>query len=60
LVMAIRDNGRGIDHNEVDMSHSFGLLGMQERAGALGGSLKIDSKSGDGTRLVLNMPLDRL
>ncbi len=58
LTMAIRDNGRGIDHNEVDMSRSFGLLGMQERAGALGGSLEIDSKPGEGTQLVLNMPLD--
>ena len=59
LLMEIRDNGRGIDHNDVDMSRSFGLLGMEERAGALGGTLEIQSEPGEGTRLVLSMPLQR-
>ncbi len=58
LHLRLRDNGKGIDHNGIDMSHSFGLLGMQERAAALGGRLDIHSRRGEGTTLVLTLPLD--
>ncbi len=57
LHMEIYDNGRGMDRHGIAMSRSFGLLGMQERAVALGGSLEIDSAPGKGTRLYLKLPL---
>ncbi len=58
LRMEIQDNGRGMDHNEVEMSRSFGLMGMRERAAALGGRLDIESEAGKGTRLRLRLPLE--
>lgn len=58
LEMEIRDNGRGMDRNEVEMSRSFGLMGMRERAAALGGRLDIESEPGKGTRLRLSLPLE--
>ena len=44
LVLLIEDNGRGIPPGKLG---SLGLLGMQERAGSLGGRLTIaDRKPG--------------
>ena len=34
----------------------LGLLGMRERAARLGGTLKVDSSPGRGTRIVLEIP----
>lgn len=52
LVMRIADNGNGIDpvilESRVGSSH-FGLTGMRERAGELGGRLKVQSQPGAGT-----------
>ncbi|PAS92670.1 MAG: histidine kinase [Candidatus Dactylopiibacterium carminicum] len=47
LLLAVRDDGRGMQAPA--QPTSFGLLGMQERARALGGSLDIDSTPGGGT-----------
>jgi signal transduction histidine kinase len=38
-------------------SLSFGLVGMQERMSALGGTLTLRSQPGQGTRVVLSVPL---
>ncbi len=57
LNMEIRDNGKGFDKNNINMSESFGLIGMRERACALGGELEIVGKSGEGVRLNLIMPI---
>ncbi len=57
LTMEIRDNGRGFDQNNINMRESFGLIGMRERASALGGNLEVVGKRGEGTRLYLTMPL---
>ena len=35
----------------------FGILGMEERARALGGTLAIDSRPGRGTEVSLRLPL---
>jgi signal transduction histidine kinase len=37
LVLQVRDNGRGIPTDRLADARSFGLLGMRERAGLLGG-----------------------
>ena len=57
----LSDNGRGFDLEEVS-SHpekwaSFGLKGILERARLLGGTAVIDTQLGQGTKIVLRVPL---
>jgi signal transduction histidine kinase len=52
LCVAIRDDGIG----GADPG-GHGLVGMADRAAALGGRLEIDSPRGDGTRLDATLPL---
>jgi len=56
LVIAIEDDGVGFEGG-VNTRGSLGLLGMQERAEAMGGSLSVESGPGEGTRIVLRTPL---
>jgi signal transduction histidine kinase len=56
IIVKIEDNGRGFNPNRV---HSgYGLLGMKERVDNLGGSLKIDSASDQGTCIQIKIPWD--
>ena len=50
--LRIEDNGRGGVH-----AQGNGLRGMRERVQALGGSLRLDSPPGGGTRLCIEVPL---
>jgi signal transduction histidine kinase len=55
----ITDNGRGFDINKVmsDKVHqSWGLLGMQERASLLDGQVRVDSRPGAGTAVMITIP----
>lgn len=54
LVLTVVDNGQGM--RVPPQPTSFGLLGMRERALALGGSLNLVSSPGAGTRVVLRLP----
>lgn len=56
LMLQVRDNGRGIPHGRLADAKSFGLLGMRERAGLLGGDVQITSAEGEGTTIVLRLP----
>ncbi|MBB1077586.1 PAS domain-containing protein [Rhodoferax sp. 4810] len=56
LVLEIHDNGIGFDVEKARELKSFGLLGMRERAIALGGSLDIESSSARGTTVRLTIP----
>jgi len=47
----IADNGRGFDPEAVSRDRGMGLVGMQERAEKLGGSLAVQSAPGQGTRV---------
>jgi two-component system sensor histidine kinase UhpB len=58
LVMTITDNGRGITHDELADHTSMGLLGMRERARALGGDLDISGEPGKGTTVQARIPMD--
>jgi signal transduction histidine kinase len=55
LVAEIEDTGRGFVTGEP--RKGLGLLGLRERAVAAGGTLVIDSAPGQGTRIVLRIPL---
>lgn len=59
LRLIVQDDGCGFDTTAaLDSSRSLGLFGMQERAAIAGGSLRIVSASGRGTRLEAAIPLD--
>ncbi len=53
---AITDDGRGFDPSAVEIGH-YGLVGLNERARLMGGTLRIESTPGLGTHLVLHVPL---
>lgn len=60
LRMTIKDNGVGFDPAAIQgetAGKKFGLMGMKERAGLLGGSMEIQSAPGQGTRLAFTFPL---
>lgn len=59
LVLSVRDDGQGFDAAASMRGGSFGLLGMQERALALGGELTVDSASGRGTTITARVPLQQ-
>ena len=55
LRAAVRDDGDG----GADPSRGSGLLGLKDRAEAIGGTLCVESPQGEGTTLVAELPLDR-
>jgi len=57
LWVEVRDNGRGFDVDAATKGKSFGLLGMRERALALGGQVRITSSPGQGTAIGLTIPI---
>lgn len=57
LLFKVQDNGRGISQEKLLKSRSFGLLGMEERAWAIGGELEIVGSPRSGTTVTLLVPL---
>ena len=57
LSLDVSDNGRGITRDELRGSHSLGLLGLRERAIALGGSVNVFRDASAGTTVALRLPL---
>jgi two-component system CheB/CheR fusion protein len=56
LQLSIADNGVGIDLEGAGAkTHGLGLLSMQERAEAIGGSWQIESAPGKGTRVSVSV-----
>jgi PAS domain S-box-containing protein len=55
LRLLISDDGVGFDRDPAGAS-SFGLLGMEERIGSLGGELQVASSPGTGTRIEAMLP----
>lgn len=57
VALDISDDGSGLPQPpRRGKARGLGLLGMQERASMVGGSLSIDSAPGRGTRLALRVP----
>jgi two-component system, NarL family, sensor histidine kinase DegS len=56
--LVITDNGRGFDLMRLasGAGRNFGLQFMRERAELMGGQLHIESRQGEGTRLLLRLP----
>jgi signal transduction histidine kinase len=57
LVVEVRDDGVGFSKQKRSLA-SLGVLGMRERAAALGGELTISSSAGNGTSVRLRLPLN--
>lgn len=58
LSLQVCDNGPGFDMDAVALRGGLGLLGMRERAIALGGKLDVSSAPGQGTRVSVVIPLE--
>ena len=57
LTLTISDNGIGFNPEKVDQEINFGILGMKERTSIIKGNYNIQSKPGDGTRVIITVPL---
>ena len=61
LIIIVEDDGRGFDvgavSSDVSSTQSLGLLGMRERAKLLGGTLSVRSTPGQGTSVVVQVPI---
>ncbi len=61
LCCSIDDDGKGFNVQAVQAGREqrgLGLIGMQERLNAIGGTLSIDSAPGRGTKLLIQLPLE--
>src|SRR5712664_2962739 len=61
LRCSIRDDGEGFDSGRahaVPGRKGLGLIAMQERVTAIGGTLRIESRIGNGTELSIQIPLE--
>jgi two-component system sensor histidine kinase DegS len=56
--LAIADNGRGFDVMRLasGATRNFGLQFMRQRAELMGSSLQIESRQGEGTRILVRLP----
>ena len=57
LCLEVRDDGCGIDQEHRPSSRSLGLLGMQERARAVGGDVRVTRAEPRGTVVEARIPL---
>lgn len=54
VCLLVQDNGRGFDPTRAQ--NGFGLGNIQARAAGLGGTVRVESAAGNGTRVVLTLP----
>ena len=63
LSLEVSDNGRGLNAEDLAKARSFGIRGLHERAGTVGGWVDMGSgeggRRGRGTSLILSVPLPR-
>jgi two-component system NarL family sensor kinase len=57
IELLIEDDGQGFDTEALDKGR-FGLVGLNERARLLGGTLEVCSVPGEGTELKIIVPLE--
>jgi signal transduction histidine kinase len=56
-IVTLTDDGHGFDALSPQFRWSHGLMGMRQRAEALGGRLDIESRVGGGTRVRVEIPV---
>src|SRR5471032_2257184 len=57
LSLEISDNGVGLNSADLAKARSFGIRGLHERASTVGGWVDLSSSAGQGTTLILSVPL---
>jgi PAS domain S-box-containing protein len=57
IQLEVSDNGIGFDSDIAMKGHGLGLLDMRERLNLIKGELSVQSSPGDGTRIVVRVPL---
>jgi signal transduction histidine kinase len=60
VIVTVEDDGVGLSASAADNGtrrDGLGLVGIRERASDLGGTFRIEGKSGKGTRLTIELPL---
>ena len=57
LRLEVSDNGQGFDPAASRATGHHGLDNMRRRAEAIGGTLHVESQAGDGTRIIVSVPL---
>lgn len=60
VCVSLRDDGKGfdVDNAQAQGKKGLGLVAMQERASAMGGTLRLESSPTRGTELALRFPLE--
>lgn len=60
LYMEVTDNGIGFSTKNIGkQTGKYGLIGLQERVRLVGGKITIESILGEGTKLVIKVPIDQ-
>lgn len=57
ISLIISDDGVGIPPEKIDSGKSFGLIGMRQRIAQCGGSVDFSSSSGNGTSIMVRIPI---
>lgn len=57
--LVISDDGRGFDPETAPQGR-FGLVGLSERARLLGAALRLETSPGEGTRVEVILPVDKI
>ncbi len=55
VLVMVEDDGAGFEPDQVKGEDHFGLLGLKERAEALGGTLRVESAPGAGTTIAVEV-----
>jgi two-component system sensor histidine kinase UhpB len=58
VALRVRDNGKGITEKQISHPKSFGLMGIRERVHPWEGQVKISGKPGEGTTVVVRIPIE--
>jgi signal transduction histidine kinase len=58
VIMAVGDNGRGIDAEAATSAKSLGFMGIRERLLPFGGRVEVEGVRGEGTRVRVRLPRD--
>ncbi len=56
IVFQAEDNGRGFEDESLSNPHSFGILGMRERARLLDGTVEVSRVENGGTHVSVSIP----
>lgn len=58
--LSVRDDGRGFDPPSTSSGSNghFGLVSMRERAEEMGGSVRFNSRTGEGSEVLVSVPIE--